>query len=172
MKLVVLLFSTRSPALYVGRVQELGLGAADEDVAELHVIGRVLGEEVVPAILVVIRAALIQIWARMPHMPAAPIQPVFSHSAANVGVRRAQQRRHLLAVEASRELQLVARERLPGEREARPAVAGRGTRDQTLLRLGRGGWSISFTTGKLSMEKKSEGRERERGSRRGPQGEC
>ena len=80
----------------MGGVEKFGLRAADEDVAELHVIGRVLGEEVVPAILVVIRAALIRIWARMPHMPAAPIQPVFSHSAANVGVRRAKQRRHLL----------------------------------------------------------------------------
>ena len=110
MKLDVLLFSTRSPALYVGRVQELGLGAADEDVAELHVIGRVLGEEVVPAILVVIRAALIRIRARVTDVPGAPIETEIRHRASNVGVRRAKQRRHLLAVEAARELELVARD--------------------------------------------------------------
>ena len=96
MKLDVLLFSTRSPALYVGRVQELGLGAADEDVAELHVIGRVLGEEVVPAILVVVRAALIRIRARVTDVPGAPIETEIRHRASNVGVRRAKQRRHLL----------------------------------------------------------------------------
>ena len=65
MKLDVLFFSTRSPALYVGGVEKFGLRAGDDVVAELHVIGRVLGEEVVPAILVVIRAALIRIWARI-----------------------------------------------------------------------------------------------------------
>ena len=111
-------------ALCVSGVEEFGLGATDEDVPELHVIGRVLGEEVVPAILVVVRAALIRIRARVTDVPGAPIETEIRHRASNVGVRRAKQRRHLLAVEAARELEFVARERLPGEREALYAQGG------------------------------------------------